>query len=94
MKHIPIPFVLVVVATLALTIFFGAWAVSADIDAGDSEVAAGFVGASPYSGTIGQRPPPEAGAGEAGAGDTAGEDGSNAKDTWWGSVVLKACPFH
>ncbi len=82
MKGIPKTFVLVVLATLLVTIFFGAWAVSADRAAAGPDIAYGVPGAGP-----------SISAGTGADGSVNGEE-SRSADTWWGSALLKACPFH
>ena len=89
-KRIPVPLVfsLVLALVLALIIFFGAWAVSADVGT-QRTLAFGMPGTTAtLSGTtvdgvkngvyqadqIGDR-------------DVAG-------DTWWGNAFLSACPLH
>ncbi len=72
---------------LALIIFFGAWAVSADT--GSRTLAFGLPGTTPtLSGSNLQDqntgPYPVARLGEH----------SNASDTWWGGAFLRACPLH
>ena len=85
----PFIFLLVLGATVALIIFFGAWAVASDIEGRQLTfgVAAGSA--------------PDDAAGGADAGRPAafgaapiGETDSAAADTWWGRGFLKACPLH
>ena len=92
MKSIPLPvsFLVVLAVTLSLVIFFGAWAVSADVDERDRVFAFAVPGGAANF--------PEF------AGDTARElgptepgeptEGQSYADTWWGSSLLKACPLH
>ena len=87
MRGIPITFVLVVMVTLLVTIFFGAWAVSADRAAGGADIAYGLPGAGP-SISAG-----DSGRSSGADGSLDGEDSGSA-DSWWGSALLKACPFH
>ncbi len=78
---VPAPFLASVVILVLLTIFFGAWAVSAE----STNSRAYNLAASANGSVIG--PPPEASL------VTEGE-GTTAADSWWGSALLKACPLH
>ena len=81
----PLPFLVFLVATVVLTIFFGAWAVSADIDERDRNLSFAIAsGGSPLGMATSDSSQP---AEQKGVGD--GE-----ADSWWGKAVLKACPFH
>ena len=84
---VPVSFAIVVFGLIALFIFFGAWAVSADAADHDRELsfALGNTGAS-----FGVSPLPSET--NVAAKATTG-DGSSA-DTWWGSTLLIACPLH
>jgi hypothetical protein len=84
---VPATFLVVVAATVFLIIFFGAWAVSADVEEHDRKLAFGFAnrGASADASTLNDAPNGPA-SGKAGE-DTAG-------DTWWGKAFLTACPLH
>ena len=84
-KGMPITFLAVLALTVLLTIFFGAWAVSAD-DQTENRGFAFAIGGAPALGTNSSGSPQ----GEAST-DVASEDAS---DTWWGGTFLKACPFH
>ena len=88
MRSIPITFVLVVFMTLLVTIFFGAWAVSADRGAKGPAIAYGVPGTGLSS----------IGSGDSsrlsGAASSVDGDGPSSADSWWGSALLKACPFH
>jgi len=88
-KRIPIPltFSLVLALVLALIIFFGAWAVSADV--GNRTLAFGLPGTTPtLSGSNLQEQ-------NSGPYQVARLDGNEtASDTWWGSAFLRACPLH
>ena len=83
---IPVPFLSALVVVVLFTIFLGAWAVSADAGSDQRNFYFGVGGPGvnvrsadlPAEGT--------ATSSEGGAGSTA--------DTWWGSALLKACPFH
>ena len=86
MKGIPLSFIVILVATIILTIFFGAWAVSADVEAGErSFYFPAATGGANFNVVNDQRVTAEGAPGE--------EDTTNA-DTWWGSAFLKACPLH
>ncbi|HJN87800.1 MAG: hypothetical protein QF714_05685 [Dehalococcoidia bacterium] len=88
-KRFPIPatFLVVAAATVFLIIFFGAWAVSADVDEQDRKLSFGFANrgastdASPLDSAQSSPTPVEA-----------GEDSTG--DTWWGKAFLTACPLH
>ena len=87
----PFVFVAVIIATVALVIFFGAWAVASDVEG--RELSFGLAvttteapGASNAEGGEQGR----AAFGVAPIGET--EDG--AAETWWGQGFLKACPLH
>ena len=91
----PFVFVVVVAVTMALIIFFGAWAVSASEEG--RELNFGLTGAtlddsrddsSPNSSGGGQQS--SAAFGSAPIGETSG----GASGTWWGQGFLKACPLH
>ena len=84
---VPIPFLTVLVLVVLLTIFFGAWAVSAD----GKSTSRSFYFALGGSGVSIQAPETSPASGEA-PGATEGTESS--ADTWWGSGLLKACPFH
>ena len=88
----PFVFMAVIVVTVALIIFFGAWDVASDAEG--RELTFGFSGstledsdaADSEGGGQGQ-----AAFGVAPIGETS-EGG--ASDTWWGKGFLKACPLH
>ena len=87
---IPLTFFIVVIATIFLIIFFGAWAVSADSAGREKTLAFGFVGGSslnPDTSSISELSGLEASAQE--VGNSGGEG-----DSWWEKGFLKACPFH
>ena len=86
-KGLPITFLIAVTLTIMLTIFFGAWAVSADVDAQDRKLSFGIGGSGADSGA---QPSSESSGGT--SGDQA--DDQTVADEWWGRAVLKACPFH
>ena len=88
-KRIPVPFTfsLVLTIVIALIIFFGAWAVSADV--GNRALAFGLPGTTPtLSGSNIQDQ-------DSGTYQVArlGDQGT-AGDTWWGGAFLRACPLH
>ena len=74
---------------IALFIFFGAWAVSADAADHDRELSfalgnsAASFGVNPLASEIVDE----------GTTKTTTDDASSA-DTWWGSTLLIACPLH
>ena len=86
---VPVSFAVVVAGLIALFIFFGAWAVSADAANHDRELsfALGNTGAS-----FGVNPLPSEIADEGTAKATTGDE--SFADTWWGSTLLIACPLH
>ena len=72
---------------LALIIFFGAWAVSADVSG--RSLAFGLPGTVPTldGGNLRNE--------NSGPYQVARLDGHEAaRDTWWGSAFLRACPLH
>ena len=85
---VPVSFMVVVSAVIALFIFFGAWAVSVDAANQERELtfaignSATFGVNSVTSQTSEQSTPAEA------------TDGGGAADTWWGHSLLIACPLH
>ena len=82
---VPAPFLASVVALVLLTIFFGAWAVSAE--SANSRIY--NLAASANGSVIG--PPSETSA-ETSAGVPS--EKSTTADSWWGGALLKACPLH
>lgn len=89
-KRIPVPltFFVVLAVVLALIIFFGAWAVSADVG-NQRTLAFGLPGTTPsLSGNNVQQH-------DEGPYQVARLDGEDvAGDTWWGQAFLRACPLH
>ncbi|MAQ54714.1 MAG: hypothetical protein CL719_07625 [Chloroflexi bacterium] len=88
-RRIPVPltFSVVLAVVIALIIFFGAWAVSADV--GQRTLAFGLPGTTP---TLSGANLQETNSGPyqiARLGDH-----EAAGDTWWGSAFLRACPLH
>jgi hypothetical protein len=89
----PAPFVFVVVllATVVLIIFFGAWAVSANAEG--RELTFGLAGTTlEDSGTTDSRGGSQAQAAFGVA--PIGESPEGPADQWWGKGFLKACPLH
>ena len=75
--------------TVALMIFFGAWAVSADVTERDR------VFAFAVPGGVTSLTANTNGTGPLALGETNPiEGGHTAADTWWGSSLLRACPLH
>ena len=91
----PFVFVAVIVATVALIIFFGAWAVASDAEG--RELTFGLAGTtsqgSETANTEGGGPSTNSGRSAFGVAPI-GETGNSAADTWWGQGFLKACPLH
>ena len=92
----PFVFVAVIVVTVALIIFFGAWAVASDAEG--RELAFGFSSSTLEDSDIAESEGggPSTGSGQAAfgvapIGETSAEGLS---DTWWGQGFLKACPLH
>ena len=86
LKGMPVTFLVVLLLTVMLTIFFGAWAASADSQAQDRS----------FSFAIGTAPSPDADTvapSEAPSSDGAAAVEST-DESWWGSAFLKACPLH
>ena len=79
---------MVIALTLALIIFFGAWAVSADVQ-DQRTLAFGLPGTTP---TLSGRDQNSAD----GTYQVAkiGETRDSLSETWWGGAFLKACPLH
>ncbi|MDA0264187.1 MAG: hypothetical protein O3A93_10255 [Chloroflexi bacterium] len=89
-RRIPIPvaFFLVLAAVLALIIFFGAWAVAADVG-NQRTLAFGLPGTTPGLNGSNIRETEDS------AFQVARLDGEGtAGDTWWGGAFLRACPLH
>jgi len=74
--------------TLVLLIFFGAWAVSADVD-NQRSLAFALPGTTPT--LTGQNLAEGDGPYKAAL---TGETASASGDSWWGKALLKACPLH
>jgi TRAP-type C4-dicarboxylate transport system permease small subunit len=87
-RRIPVPFIFIAVVALvvALIIFFGAWAVSADVG-NQRTLAFGLPGTTISSGNVQE--------GDSGPYHIARLDGNGAaSETWWGGAFLRACPLH
>ncbi len=90
MKAVPLPisFLLVLAMTIALMIFFGAWAVSADVTERDRVFAFAVPGGA--SSLIADADS----TGQLALGDSRTIEGNHAAGTWWGNGLLRACPLH
>tara|TARA_B100001013_G_scaffold249747_1_gene155088 strand:- start:224 stop:502 length:279 start_codon:yes stop_codon:yes gene_type:complete len=88
-KRIPVPFTfsLVLTVVIALIIFFGAWAVSADV--GNRTLAFGLPGTTP---TLSGSNIEDENSGPYQIARL--NDQGTAGDTWWGGAFLRACPLH
>ena len=87
---VPLPFMAVAAVTVALFIFFGAWAVSADVEERDRVFSFGF----PAVGAQLSAPTSDSYyAAATGSLDQRSADQSLA-DTWWGKSLIRACPLH
>ena len=81
----------VIVTTVALIIFFGAWAVSASEEG--RELNFGFAGSTlenPSANSNEGGPQGQAAFGSAPIGETS----EGVAGSWWGQGFLKACPLH
>ncbi len=86
-------FLVVIVATVALIIFFGAWAVAADAEG--RELAFGFSSSTIEDSNVSGAEGGEQASNAFGAGAIGGDPSNDAlSDTWWGQGFLKACPLH
>ena len=92
MRTVPLPisFFVVVIVTLALVVFFGAWVVSADLEERDRVLSFGVPGGASFEAK-----------GSSGTGEPLGiretfaaSNGNLESDSWFGNSFLKACPFH
>ena len=87
-KGIPVTFLVVLLLTVLLSIFFGAWAVSADVEAQERMLGLSAIDPNPGGATSGTST-------ESTEGDSPGqEDAGTLADEWWGDALLKVCPFH
>ncbi len=89
-KGMPITFVIVVVLMIVLTIFFGAWAVSAGAQTQDESFALAVTGGAPNLDRTNSGPS----SGSSGSASSNLEGEGEASDEWWGKALLTACPFH
>ena len=88
---VPITFLVVVLATILLVIFFGAWAASADSGDRDRTLTFGFAS----SGTdLNATALNSSDAAVSGAESATGGSEEDADKGWWQSAFLKACPLH
>ena len=87
----PFVFVAVVVMTVALIIFFGAWAVASDAEG--RELSFGLTTATQQDSETANSEGGEQGRAAFGVAPI-GETDTGAADTWWGQGFLKACPLH
>ncbi len=92
MKSIPLPisFLVVLAVTIALVIFFGAWAVSADVGERDRVFAFAVPGGAANFPEISNDTTRVLGRTEPGR----PTEGQTYADTWWGGALIKACPLH
>ncbi len=89
----PLSFIVAIVATVALLIFFGAWAVSADSSSRERALSLALPGGvSGYAGPQAQAPQTETEKFLQSFDQAQGSD--TAADTWWGKTLLTACPLH
>ena len=86
---LPVPFVAVVLVVVALMIYFGAWAVSADTGRLDRTLSLAFGGGS-YAGAGAVQIEPSS---PSLANANTGTDGT-AIAPWWGRSLIAACPLH
>ena len=90
-RRIPISFVVVIAALIALFIFFGAWAVSVDAADREQRLSSTIIngglsfGVNPATSSLDTS--------QTGLASDVTDGGSTA-DTWWGSTLLIACPLH
>ena len=92
MTRMPVPALAMLVSavTIALFIFFGAWAVSADVEGRNRALSFAY----PVTGTISSANSSD-NFQEADQGGPALQTAdSTFADTWWGKSLIKACPLH
>lgn len=75
--------------TVALLIFFGAWAVSSSEAGAGGALTSALTGANSNAAESG---PSDANPFQVASLDETGE--TAAEDSWWGQAFLKACPLH
>ena len=80
----------VITMTVALIIFFGAWAVSADAEGRSLTIGVAGTTLQESNSTDSEGGQAQAAFGVAPIGETS----AGASDTWWGQGFLKACPLH
>ena len=86
-------FLIVIVFTVALIIFFGAWAVASDAEG--RELAFGFTSSTIQDSDISGAEGTEQASSAFGAGSIGAAPSDEAlSETWWGQGFLKACPLH
>ena len=86
-------FLTVVIFTVALIIFFGAWAVASDAEG--RELTFALTGADLEDANVTGKEGEEQASNAFGAGAIGGDPSDDAlSDTWWGQGFLKACPLH
>ena len=87
---LPVSFFAVLCVTIALLIFFGAWAVSSDVEDRNRVLAFAVPGGASLNAEISS----ETGQSLSLIDSLSDEDVQNPADTWWGSALLTACPLH
>lgn len=88
-KGVPLTLLAVLVLTALLTIFFGAWAVSADAKEQNRSFSFGIASNGPNFAAANSVTYSETG--EPGGAILAN---ASAADSWWGKSLLRACPLH
>ena len=88
--RVPISFAVAVILTLALFVFFGAWAVSADSASHNRTLSLAFAG--PNATLLSEDTADSQSGAQAYRLDLTRE--SSTADTWWGKSFLTACPLH
>ena len=83
-KGKPMPFIIVLVVALALTIFFGAWAVSTDLEGGNPAFAIGAE-TSVSTGTESET--------KGVLSDSVTSDGVDTDQQWWQSAIIDRLSF-
>lgn len=87
----PFVFVAVIVVTVTLIIFFGAWAVASDAEG--RQLTFGLPG-STLEDTGSGSPSTSSGQAAFGVAPIGETSDEGLSDTWWGKGFLKACPLH
>ena len=90
MRRMPVPALAMLVSavTIALLIFFGAWAVSADVQDRDFSFAYPVTGTTYPANTSDNFQAANQG------GSALQTSDPTFADTWWGKGLIKACPLH